>query len=317
MSAKDRMMNAISLKCEATRHLIEAEVPETELIAEIIAQQKILVLLPHADESNIERWEKSLNVKAVSVDLEERRRYLLTLISSKLKVNTDTLAELSQRFTGVQALVEVEKEPNRNYFKNGAVNFTQAQRYYIINLYDIIDELIGEEVTLSFDLKINPNGTERNLIFYHYQNSGKAIELEGRDHVSIAFSPTKQMQRFSFTGVAVEKPIPNNYHRGSMIIYDPTGENFFTVDNIKLEIGKKDTGFIHAPTDVQYRTREAKIIIKFLGQLPQVSLNRFTNYIKTLIPAHLGVQIGVSAPMTETMYLYGYHGISVSTLKFE
>ncbi|MCW6665398.1 YmfQ family protein [Aerococcaceae bacterium NML191219] len=170
MSVKDRMMNAISLKCEATKHLIESEVPEAELIAEIIAQQKILVLLPHADESNIERWEKSLNVKAVSVDLEERRRYLLTLISSKLKVNTDTLAELSQRFTGVQALVTV---------------------------------------------------------------GGSTVKVQ------------------------------------------------------------------------------------FLGQLPQVSLNRFTNYIKALIPAHLGVNLSVSAPMSQEVYLYAFTGISVSALKFE
>lgn len=170
MSVKDRMMNAISIKCEATKCLIESEVPESELVAEIISQQKVLVLLPYADESNIERWEKSLNVKAVSVDIEERRRYLLTLISSKLKVNTDILAEISKRFTGVQALVTV----------------------------------VGSIIT-----------------------------------------------------------------------------------------------------------------VQFLGQLPQVSLNRFTNYIKDLVPAHLGVNLSVSAPMTQEVYLYAFNGISVSALKFE
>lgn len=317
MSVKDRMLNAISLKCEATKHLIEAEVPESELIAEIIAQQKILVLLPHADESNIERWEKSLNVKAVSVDIEERRRYLLTLISSKLKVNTDTLAELSQRFTGVQALVEVEKEPNRNYFKNGAVNFTQGQRYYFIKLHDIIDSLVGKVVTISFDLRINSTGVERDFLFYHYQHSGLGIRLDDSNNPHKKVRPSKEWQTFSFSGEVIRKPIPTNYHQGAMIIYDPKGDNSFSVNNIKIEIGEHNTGFIHAPTDAQYRPKETKIIIKFLGQLPQVSLNRFTHYIKALIPAHLGVNLSVSAPMSQEVYLYAFTGISVSALKFE
>lgn len=170
MSVKERMLTAISIKDMAVLHLLESEVPELELITKAVDQQRILTLLPSADETHITRWEKSLNVKAVSVDLEERRRYLIATISSKLKISTDTLSELAHRFTGTQSIVNV----------------------------------VGSTVQ-----------------------------------------------------------------------------------------------------------------VQFLGELPRVSLNRFTNYIKAMIPAHLSLNLSVSAPMEQAVYLYGYTGISVSTLKFD
>lgn len=166
---RERMMTASPIKDPAVEALISAEVPEAELITEIIESEQTLLTLPYADESHIARWEASLGTKAVSVDLEERRRYLMTLISSKLKVSTDTLAELSKRFTGVQALVKVE---------------------------------------------------------------------------------------------------------GS------------------------------------------RIIVRFLGELPKVSLNRFTNYVKTMVPAHLGVGINVEAPMMVDLYFAAGIPQHASTISF-
>ena len=165
---KDRMLNASPIRDSKVEALIMAQVPEAELITDIIEAEQTLLFLPYADEGHIARWEASLNMKAVSIDLEERRRYLMTIISSKLKVSTDTLSELSKRFTGVQSLVTVE---------------------------------------------------------------------------------------------------------GS---------------NIK---------------------------IRFLGELPKVSLNRFTNYIKTMVPAHLGVGMNVEAPMQSHVYTYASVPSHNSTLK--
>ena len=105
---KDRMLNANPIQDEKVEALIMAQVPEAELITDIIEAEQTLLFLPYADEGHIDRWEKSLSLKAVSNDLEERRRYLITMIGSKLKVSTDTLADLSQSFTGVQSLVSVE-----------------------------------------------------------------------------------------------------------------------------------------------------------------------------------------------------------------
>ena len=165
---KDRMLNASPIRDSKVEALIMAQVPEAELITDIIEAEQTLLFLPYADEGHIARWEASLGMKAVSIDLEERRRYLMTIIGSKLKVSTDTLSELSKRFTGVQSLVTVE---------------------------------------------------------------------------------------------------------GS---------------NIK---------------------------IRFLGELPKVSLNRFTNYIKTMVPAHLGVVMNVEAPMQSHVYTYASVPSHTSTLK--
>ena len=164
-----RMTTAIPTQDMAVQSLLQAEIPEMELIAKIIEDEQRLIMLPYADETHIVRWEKSLGIKAVAVDLEERRRYLLTTISSKLKVSTDTLAELSQRFTNVQAMV--------------------------------------------------------------------------------------------------------------------------SVDNMT-------------------------ITVKFLGELPKVSLNRFTNYIKAMVPAHLNVGINVDAPMENTIYMRGFLGPTIVETKF-
>ena len=165
---KDRMINASPIRDSKVEALIMAQVPEAELITDIIEAEQTLLFLPYADEGHIARWEASLGMKAVSIDLEERRRYLMTIIGSKLKVSTDTLSELSKRFTGVQSLVTVE---------------------------------------------------------------------------------------------------------GS---------------NIK---------------------------IRFLGELPKVSLNRFTNYIKTMVPAHLGVGMNGEAPMQSHVYTYASVPSHNSTLK--
>lgn len=166
---KDRMLNASPIQDEKVEALIMAQVPVAELITDIIEAEQTLLFLPYADEGHIDRWEKSLSLKAVSNDLEERRRYLITMIGSKLKVSTDTLAELSQSFTGVQSLVSVE---------------------------------------------------------------------------------------------------------GS---------------NVK---------------------------VRFLGELPKVSLNRFTNYLKAVIPAHLNVGINVEAPMQAPIYLYASIPFHESVLRF-
>lgn len=166
---KDRMINASPIRDSKVEALIMAQVPEAELITDIIEAEQKLLFLPYADEGHIARWEASLGIKAVSNDLEERRRYLITMISSKLKVSTDTLAELSQRFTGVQSLVTVE---------------------------------------------------------------------------------------------------------GS---------------NVK---------------------------VRFLGELPKVSLNRFTNYIKAVIPAHLNVGINVEAPMLAPVFIAASIPYHETTLKF-
>lgn len=114
--------------------------------------------------------------------------------------------------------------------------FNNVVRYYFIVLHDILADYVGKEAKVTFDLKVEQDGTERELLFYHYQHSGIGIKLgeEAQPHVKI--NATKQWQTFSFSGEVIRKPIPATYHQGAMIIYDPTGNNKFSVRNIKIEV---------------------------------------------------------------------------------
>ena len=85
--------------------LFETEIPELELITDLIFDTRRLMLLPEATEDWITRWEKALQVKPKTIDLEERRRYLITLISSKIKINSVSLQKITKSFTNVNNLV--------------------------------------------------------------------------------------------------------------------------------------------------------------------------------------------------------------------
>ena len=125
----------------------------------------------------------------------------------------------------------------KNIFSTVNNFFNNAIRYYFIKLHDTeLREYVGREATISFDLKIEPNGQERELLFYHYQHSGLGIKLDDTNNPHKKFRPSKEWQTFSFKGEIINKPIPATYNKGSMIIYDPTGDNTFSIRNIKVEL---------------------------------------------------------------------------------
>ena len=87
MQVRERMLTALPEILDNTiTDMLEAEIPDIELITQLIFDTRRLILLPEATEEWITRWEKSLQVKPKTTDLEERRRYLMTLISTKVKI---------------------------------------------------------------------------------------------------------------------------------------------------------------------------------------------------------------------------------------
>lgn len=104
-----RMLSALPEVLDPTiNDLFETEIPELELITDLIFDTRRLMLLPEATEDWITRWEKALQVKPKTTDLEERRRYLITLISSKIKINSVSLQKITKSFTNVNNLVTVK-----------------------------------------------------------------------------------------------------------------------------------------------------------------------------------------------------------------
>ncbi|MCW6661890.1 gp58-like family protein [Aerococcaceae bacterium NML201209] len=115
-------------------------------------------------------------------------------------------------------------------------SYNNAVRYYFIVIHDILSEYVGKEAKVTFDLKVESNGFEREMLFYHYQYSGIGIKLGEEAQPQKQINVTKQWQTFSFNGEVIRKPIPNTYHQGALIIYDPTGDNVFSLRNIKIEV---------------------------------------------------------------------------------
>lgn len=109
MQVRERMLNALPEILDNTIvDMLEAEIPDVELITQLIFDTRRLMLLPEATEDWIDRWEKSLKIKPKTTDLEERRRYLMTLISTKVKISSQTLEKITKSFTNINNIVSVK-----------------------------------------------------------------------------------------------------------------------------------------------------------------------------------------------------------------
>nr|DAX84699.1 MAG TPA: tail protein [Caudoviricetes sp.] len=109
MQVRERMLNALpEILDKSITDMLEAEIPDVELITQLIFDTRRLMLLPEATEDWIDRWEKSLKIKPKTTDIEERRRYLMTLISTKVKISSQTLEKITKSFTNINNIVSVQ-----------------------------------------------------------------------------------------------------------------------------------------------------------------------------------------------------------------
>lgn len=109
MQVRERMLTALPEILDNTvTDMLEAEIPDVELITQLIFDTRRLMLLPEATEYWIDRWEKSLKIKPKTTDIEERRRYLMTLISTKVKISSQTLEKITKSFTNINNIVSVK-----------------------------------------------------------------------------------------------------------------------------------------------------------------------------------------------------------------
>ena len=161
----------------------------------------------------------------------------------------------------------------RNYYLNSEKVRTSTRFFpFPIHPY-LLQENIGETWTLSFDLKINEGGEIRPLHFYHYQTNRFGLKA------SADITPSKEWQRFTFTGPVIFPNDDPRYSRGEMALYDYGGNNNYSVRRIKLEKGTLATDWSPAIEDTEGIITEAKATFERTAQGLRTDLSAIQEYV--------------------------------------
>lgn len=183
---------------------------------------------------------------ASEVNQASEYRRTITEALSRMTGQMDGFATKSEVKQGIDGLTQTfakMKVGGRNYYRNSQKLVTRP-RFIQFDVYPYLTaENIGQEWTFSFDLKINETGTVRQLYFYHYQRNGLGIGVD------TFFNPSKEWQRYSFTGKVVQGGSNPAYAKGAMAIYDHAGDNNISIQNVKFERGTLATPWSPAPED--------------------------------------------------------------------
>ena len=161
----------------------------------------------------------------------------------------------------------------KNYYRDSEKVRTST-RFFPFPLHPYLSqENVGEIWTLSFDLKINEGGEIRPLHFYHYQTNRFGLKA------SADITPSKEWQRFTFTGPIVFPNDDTRYSRGEMALYDYVGNNSYSVRRIKLEKGTLATDWSPALEDTEGLITEAKATFERTAQGLRTDLSAIQEYV--------------------------------------
>ena len=161
----------------------------------------------------------------------------------------------------------------RNYYRDSEKVRTST-RFFSFPLHPYFtQENVGETWTLSFDIKINEGGEIRPLHFYHYQNNRFGLKT------SADITPSREWQRFTFTGPVIFPNDDPRYSRGEMALYDYAGNNNYSVRRIKLEKGTLATDWSPAPEDTDGLITEAKATFERTAQGLRTDLSAIQEYV--------------------------------------
>jgi len=161
----------------------------------------------------------------------------------------------------------------RNYYRDSE-KIRTSTRFFSFPLHPYLSqENVGETWTLSFDLKINEGGEIRPLHFYHYQSNRFGLKA------SADITPSKDWQRFTFTGPVIFPNDDPRYSRGEMALYDYAGNNNYSVRRIKLEKGTLATDWSPALEDTEGLITEAKATFERTAQGLRTDLSAIQEYV--------------------------------------
>ena len=161
----------------------------------------------------------------------------------------------------------------RNHYRDSEKVRTST-RFFSFPLHPYLtQENVGETWTLSFDLKINEGGEIRPLHFYHYQNNRFGLKA------SADITPSKEWQRFTFTGPVIFPNDDPRYARGEMALYDYAGNNNYSVRRIKFERGTVATDWSPAIEDTDGLITEAKATFERTAEGLRTDLSAIQEYV--------------------------------------
>lgn len=184
---------------------------------------------------------------------------------AKISANTESIARIATQMDSLATKSDVKQDIDglaktlakvqvggRNYYRDSE-KIRTSTRFFPFPIHPYLSqENIGETWTLSFDIKINEEGEIRPLHFYHYQNNRFGLKA------SANITPSKEWQRFTFTGPVIFPNDDPRYARGEMALYDYGGNNNYSVRRIKLEKGTLATDWSPAPEDAQTQVTETQ-----------------------------------------------------------
>ncbi|MDS8858577.1 phage tail spike protein [Streptococcus pneumoniae] len=220
--------------------------------------------------------QNKLNQKLSQAEFEVRagsiRQEILNATKDKASKSelTQTAEELASRIASV-------KVGGRNYYRDSE-KIRTSTRFFSFPLHPYLSqENVGETWTLSFDLKINEGGEIRPLLFYHYQTNRFGLKA------SADITPSKEWQRFTFTGSVIFPNDDPRYSRGEMALYDHGGNNNYSVRRIKLEKGTLATDWSPAPEDIEGQISTVESTFKQRANSLEAGVNRLTEGLRTKV----------------------------------
>ncbi|WP_050267604.1 phage head spike fiber domain-containing protein, partial [Streptococcus pneumoniae] len=220
--------------------------------------------------------QNKLNQKLSQAEFEVRagsiRQEILNATKDKASKSelTQTAEELASRIASV-------KVGGRNYYRDSE-KIRTSTCFFSFPLHPYLSqENVGETWTLSFDLKINEGGEIRPLLFYHYQTNRFGLKA------SADITPSKEWQRFTFTGPVIFPNDDPRYSRGEMALYDHGGNNNYSVRRIKLEKGTLATDWSPAPEDIEGQISTVESTFKQRANSLEAGVNRLTEGLRTKV----------------------------------
>ena len=214
------------------------------------------------------KLDQKLNLAEFEVQAGSIRQEILNATKDKAD-KTLVVAEagkLREEFSKIQV-------GGRNHYRDSEKVRTST-RFFSFPLHPYLSqENVGEIWTLSFDIKINEGGEIRPLHFYHYQNNRYGLKA------SADITPSKDWQRFTFTGPVIFPNDDPRYSRGEMALYDYGGNNNYSVRRIKLEKGTLATDWSPAIEDTDGLITEAKAIFERTAQGLRTDLSAIQEYV--------------------------------------
>ena len=214
------------------------------------------------------KLDQKLNLAEFEVQAGSIRQEILNATKDKAD-KTLVVAEagkLREEFSKIQV-------GGRNHYRDSEKVRTST-RFFSFPLHPYLtQENVGETWTLSFDLKINEGGEIRPLHFYHYQTNRFGLKA------SADITPSKDWQRFTFTGPVIFPNDDPRYSRGEMALYDYGGNNNYSVRRIKFEKGTLATDWSPASEDTDGLITEAKAVFERTAQGLRTDLSAIQEYV--------------------------------------